>query len=131
MEQAPDEDTKWFLGKKLRGWGFRSVFPTGVGGVRMTREQARSATDELPKHEFSLEPRLPYKLVYKTPLCGPCGINEGFGTGTIQKGIYYVDGLFAIQILLGRVCDPLLGGGRYYKPGGLTAKEGLMNQFIR
>jgi hypothetical protein len=53
---------------------------------------------------------VPYKLVYKTPLCGPCGINEGFGTGTIQKVIYYVDGLCAIQILLGRVSDPPLGG---------------------
>jgi hypothetical protein len=31
--------------------------------------------------------------------------------GLIEKGIYYVDGLCAIHILLGRVCDPPLGGG--------------------
>ena len=31
----------------------------------------------------------------------------------IEKGIYYVDGLCAIQILLGRDSDPLLGGGLY------------------
>jgi hypothetical protein len=36
--------------------------------------------------------------------------------GLIQKGIYYVDGLCAIQVLLGRVGDPLLR--RAYKPGG-------------
>ena len=30
--------------------------------------------------------------------------------GTIEKGIYYVDGLCTIQILLGRVSDPPLGG---------------------
>ena len=31
--------------------------------------------------------------------------------GIIEKGIYYVDGLCAIQILLGRDSDPLPGGG--------------------
>jgi hypothetical protein len=47
--------------------------------------------------------QIPYKLAYKPPLCG----------GLIEKGIYYVDGLCAIQILLGRVGDPpLRGGGR-------------------
>ena len=31
--------------------------------------------------------------------------------GLIEKGIYHVDSLCAIQILLGRVGDPPLGGG--------------------
>jgi hypothetical protein len=33
--------------------------------------------------------------------------------GLIEKGIYYVDGLCAIQILLGRDSDPLPGGDLY------------------
>jgi hypothetical protein len=49
---------------------------------------------------------------------------------TYRKWIYYVGGLCAIQILLGRVCDPLLGGGAY-KPGGLIAKGEVICQFIR
>ena len=40
--------------------------------------------------------------------------------GTIEKGIYYVDGLCAIHILLGRISDTPLAG--YYKPGGLIPK---------
>jgi hypothetical protein len=39
---------------------------------------------------------------------------------TIEKRIYYVDGLCAIQILLGRVSDPPLGG--YYMRGDTIAK---------
>jgi hypothetical protein len=40
-------------------------------------------------------------------------LGRGGGLRSIEKGIYYVDGLCAIQILLGRVYDPLLRGGLY------------------
>ena len=33
--------------------------------------------------------RVPYKLAYKSPLCGPCGRNEGFLGGLISKGDLY------------------------------------------
>jgi hypothetical protein len=32
---------------------------------------------------------IPYKLAYKSPLCGPCGRNEGFLGGLISKGDLY------------------------------------------
>jgi hypothetical protein len=53
----------------------------------------QACSDSLPpsflhrRTSFIRQSRLPYKNWFMTPLCGPCGINEGFGTGTIQKGV--------------------------------------------
>jgi hypothetical protein len=66
--------------------------------------------------------RMPYLLAYKSPLCGPCETDDSLG-GTYSKGIYYVDGLCAIQILLGRDSDPSPGGDLY--AGGLVGKWDL------
>jgi hypothetical protein len=66
---------------------------------------------------------IPYKLAYKTPYVARAGQMLCLG-GTIEKGIYYVDGLCAIQILLGRISDTPLAG--YYKPGGLIPKGGFI-----
>jgi hypothetical protein len=57
--------------------------------MRIKRAQTRflllSYTDEL---HLSVSPVYHINW-FMTPLCGPCGINEGFGTGTIQKGVLY------------------------------------------
>jgi hypothetical protein len=63
--------------------------------------------------DFTLHARLnpcrnfvPYKLAYNSPLCGPCETNALSQEGTLEKGFYYVDGLCAIRILLGRDSNP-------------------------
>jgi hypothetical protein len=57
------------------------------------------------------------------PPCGPCETNDlSQEEGAYSKGIYYVDGLCAIQMLLGRDSDPSPGGGLYAT--GLIAKGG-------
>ena len=42
--------------------------------------------------------------------------------GLIAKGIYYIDGLCAIQMLLGRDSDPSLGGVLYVSRYGTFVK---------
>jgi hypothetical protein len=52
---------------------------------------------------------LPYLLAYKPPYVARARQMPSLRRGH-RKGIYYVDGLCALQILLGRDSDPSLGG---------------------
>jgi hypothetical protein len=73
-----------------------------------------------------LSQQIPYKLVYKSPVCGPCETNALSQEGTYSKGIYY--GRWSVRHT--NFAATLRQEGTY-KPGGLIAKGGLINQFIR
>jgi hypothetical protein len=66
---------------------------------------------------------VPYKLVYKSPTCETNALSQ---EGTYSKGIYY--GRWSVRHI--NFAATLRQEGTY-KPGGLIAKGGLINQFIR
>jgi hypothetical protein len=75
---------------------------------------------DIPAFELSLV-SVPYKLAYKSPLCGPCETNALSQEGTYSKGIYY--GRWSVRHT--NFAATLLQEGTY-KPGGLIAKGGLI-----
>jgi hypothetical protein len=64
---------------------------------------------------------IPYKLAYKSPLCGPCETNALSQEGPYSIGIYY--GRWSVRHTN---FAAILRQEGTYKPGGLIAKGGLI-----